>query len=479
MVSLEKGAPIDFVPGEQMEETEEIDMKTARGIKWVAKLGSESYGNTTVGGGKVLAGTNNQAPRDPKHEGDRGVVYCFDEATGDFLWQLVVPKLEEGQVCDWEFVGICSSPTVDGTRVYAVTNRCEVICLDVDGFANGNNGPFKEEGQYTAGPGNPPMEAGPTDADILWVYDMRDEVGVFPHNIASSSILVVGDRLYVTTSNGQDWTHANTPFPLAPALVCLDKNTGELLGRERSGICERLYHCNWSSPAWGSIGDKEILVFGAGDGFCYGFNPVPVERGKGEPVLEEIWRYDCNPPHYKVKDGEPIQYMSPDGPSEICATPVFWKGRVYVGTGQDPENGTGVGILNCIDATANGDVTDSGKVWSYEGINRTLSTASVADGLVFVGDIEGKVHCLDAETGEVYWVHDTGSQIWGSTLWADGKIYAGNEDGILTILAAGKEEEVLAEIEFDAPIYSSPVFANGVLYVSTQTHLYAIPGSEE
>ena len=475
-VSHETGLPVDFLPGERLPDSEEIDLETTQNVKWVAKLGSQSYGNPTVSGGKVFVGTNNQSPRDSKYDGDRGVLYCFEEATGRFLWQLVVPKLAEGQVCDWEYVGICSSPAVDGDRVYVVTNRCEVVCLDVEGMSNGNDGPFQDEAHHAAEPGEPPVEIGPTDADILWVYDMRNELGIFPHNITSSSILVVGDLLYATTSNGRDWTHVNIPFPDAPALICLDKTTGELRGREFSGISQRLFHCNWSSPAMGAIGDEGILLFGAGDGFCYGFDPVPRNDKDGLPILAEFWRYDCNPLRYKVRDGEEIKYMSADGPSEIVATPVFYKGRVYVSAGQDPEHGTGVGALNCIDAMRRGEISSSGKVWSYEGIRRSLSTVSILDDRVYAADIEGVVHCLDADTGNVYWTHDTGGQIWGSTLVADAKVYVGNENGVLTVLGTGQEKRILGELEFDGPVYSTPVAANGVLYVATETHLYAIGG---
>src|SRR5690606_8402109 len=104
----------------------------------------------------------------------------FDEKSGDFLWQLVVPKLGAGKVNDWEFLGICSSPEVEGNRIYIVTNRCEVLCLDVNGQADGNDGPFKDEGAYMAGPGKDAFPVGPRDADIVWRYDMREELGVFP-----------------------------------------------------------------------------------------------------------------------------------------------------------------------------------------------------------------------------------------------------------------------------------------------------------
>ncbi|MCA9412230.1 MAG: PQQ-binding-like beta-propeller repeat protein [Candidatus Omnitrophica bacterium] len=483
MASEEKGIVDHFKPGETTGDDETVDMSTTKNVKWVAKLGSQAYGNVTIADGRVYVGTNNESPRDPKHEGDHGNVYCLDEKTGDFLWQLVVPKLGAGKVSDWEFLGICSSPAVVGDRVFVVTNRCEVVCMDVHGMANGNDGPFEDEGQYMAGEGNPPIEPGPTDADILWTFDMRDELGVFPHNISSSSVLPHEGKLYVTTSNGQDWSHVNIPSPFAPALICLDQESGELLGEEVSGISERLMHCNWSSPAFAEgIGDDGLVIFGAGDGFCYGFNPNPVPDPDDPEfhILKEVFRCDCVPQKYKIdEDGNPIKYPAPEGPSEIIATPVVHDNKIYVAIGQDPEHGSGVGILTCIDATQKGDITKSGKIWTYDKINRSISTASIVDGLLFIADYDGFIHCLDAETGEPYWVHDTMSHIWSSTFVADGKIYLGNEDGILLIMKAGKEKEVLNEIQFDAPIYSTPVVSNGVLYVATQTHLYALENTDK
>ena len=85
---------------------------------------------------------------------------------------------------------------------------------------------------------------------------MREDLGVFPHNIASSSVLVVGDYVYATTSNGQDWSHLNIPSPMAPCLVVLNKNTGEYAGEEASGISKNIMHCNWSSPGYAEINGR-------------------------------------------------------------------------------------------------------------------------------------------------------------------------------------------------------------------------------
>lgn len=471
MTSPEKGLVDSFEPGKQKDDSENIDPATTKNVRWVAKLGSYAYGNPTVAKGKVFVGTNNEPPRDEKHEGDRGILACFSEADGKFLWQLVVPKLAAGSVSDFESTGLCSPATVEGARVYVITNRCEILCLDIDALTNGNDGPFKDEAQYFAGPGNPPVEPGPTDADILWRFDMRDELGVFPHNMTTGSVLIVGDRLFAATGNGVDWTHHHIPAPLAPALICLDKNTGKLIAQENSGISGRTFHANWSSPTLGNANGKPIVIFGAGDGWCYAFDPEPVKGSGDVPTLKEIWRYDCNPPEYRKN-----KYSSSKGPSEIVGTPVFHDNRVYVAIGQDPDHGSGVGMLHCIDATKTGDVTQSGKIWSYDKIDRTLSTAAIADGLLFIGDMSGIVHCLDAKTGAVHWTHDTRDAIWGAATTADGRVYVGNATGVFTILAAAKEKREIATIEFDAGISSSPVVANGTVFVATDKHLYAIGG---
>jgi outer membrane protein assembly factor BamB len=153
---------------------------------------------------------------------------------------------------------------------------------------------------------------------------------------------------------------------------------------------------------------------------------------------------------------------------------VFWKNRVYVAIGQDPEHGEGVGNLTCIDATKTGDVTKKAKIWSFSKINRSISTVSITpEGLLFVGDFSGFVYCLNADTGELYWTYDMKAHMWGSTMVADGKVYVGDEDGDLVVLAADKTRKVISETNLGAPVYSTPVVANGILYISSNTHLYA------
>ncbi|MGH9800841.1 MAG: PQQ-binding-like beta-propeller repeat protein, partial [Blastocatellia bacterium] len=237
MVSNMKGLPTTW------------DVAKKTNVKWVASIGSQSYGNPVVAGGMVFVGTNNEALRDPKQPNDRGVLMAFDEKTGEYLWQHTNEKLTAGRVNDWPFQGVCSSPIVEGERVYYVSNRAELVCLDTKGFRdNENDGPVKDE-----------KLTGKNDADIVWKFDTIEEVGNHPHNMANSSPVIHGDLIFISTSNGQDESHVNIPSPKAPSMIAVNKNTGKLVW-EVNNVGDKILHGQWSSPAVGKIGDVVQVV---------------------------------------------------------------------------------------------------------------------------------------------------------------------------------------------------------------------------
>src|SRR5580700_4118469 len=79
MYSPAKGLPSTFNPGKFKPNSEEVDLSTTKNVKWVAKLGSQTYGNPVVANGKVFVGTNNASPRDPKYKDDRSCLYSLNE----------------------------------------------------------------------------------------------------------------------------------------------------------------------------------------------------------------------------------------------------------------------------------------------------------------------------------------------------------------------------------------------------------------
>ena len=338
--------------------------------------------------------------------------------------------------------------------------------------------------------GNKPVKPAPDDADILWRFDLMDRPGVIPHDVASCSVLLAGNYLYTSTSNGVDGPHKKVVAPKAPAFVVLDKRTGRYVAREAEGISQRLWHAQWCSPSLGRVGGKTLIFLGGGDGILYAFEALTAAPAEPEKPaeLKTVWRYDCNPPNYRYRDGKEIPYYEGDkrkgwstnkndgkwlGPSQIIGTPVFHKNRVYVAIGQDPMHGRGRGLLHCVDATKTGDVTKSARVWTYDGLDRSMATVSIAEGLLYVSDVAGAVHCLDAETGKCHWVHRTNTETWGGALLADGKAYVGTKRH-LVVFAQGTEAKVLGKVRLGSPIYSTPIAANGVLYVASQRELWAV-----
>jgi outer membrane protein assembly factor BamB len=432
MVSNMKGLPTEW------------DVKTKKNVKWVAQLGSQSYGNPVVADGMVFVGTNNEALRDPKQPGDRGVLMAFRESDGEFLWQHTHPKLESGRANDWPFQGVASSPLVEGEHIYYVSNRGVVFCLDTKGFRDGeNDGPFKDE-----------KLTGQTDPDIIWAFDMIEEVGSYPHNMSNSSPVSWGDLIFLSTSNGQDESHVHIPSPKAPAIVALNKTTGKLVWEDNS-VGDKILHGQWSTPTVGSIGGVDQVISGQGDGWIRGYEAT---TGK------KLWEFDTNP-----KDS-----VWPKTRNEVISTPVIYQNRVYIGNGQDPEHGEGVGHFYAIDATKRGDITESGRIFHFDKIRRSISTPSIADGLIYIPDFSGFFHCLDAQTGQEYWVHDLTAAVWGSALVADGKIYLGTEDGDVVVMQTGKEKKVLGTFNMGTAVYGTAVPAHNTLFIMNRNQLYAL-----
>ena len=505
--------PTEWNVGEFDLETGEWQKDTAKNIKWAAKLGSQSYGNPVVAGGKVYVGTNNAAAylkRFP-NKVDLGCLIAFNEADGKFLWQHSSRKLKSGRVHDWPQQGICCAPLVEDDRLWFVTSRGEVVCADTEGFYDDeNDGPFKDE-----------EETDKSEADTVWVYDMMKELGISQHNMCSCSVTAAGDVLFVATGNGVDESHLIIPAPKAASFFALDKNTGKLLWSD-SSPGGNILHGQWSSPAFAELGGVPQVIYGGGDGWVYSFRgDRGINSGKdGKPEL--LWKFDANPKKSKwILGGRGTR-------NNIISTPVIFGGQVFVAVGQDPEHGEGQGHLWCIDPTKRGDVSptlavkaddektviaprriqaiepekgekeipnpNSAVVWHYMGedkdgdgelgfeetMHRSCGTVAIKDGLLFIADFSGLFHCLDVKTGKPHWTYDMLAAAWGSPLIVDGKVYIGDEDGDVSIFKLSSEpQEEPIEINMGTSVYSTPIIADGTLYISSRNWLFAIENAKE
>ncbi len=495
-----KNIPTEWNVGQFDDDTGAWKNDTAKNIKWVAKLGSQSYGNPVVANGKVYIGTNNGSGYLKRYPAavDLGCLLCFNEEDGKFLWQDSSEKLPTGRVNDWPLQGICCTPLVEGTRLWYVSSRGEVKCLDTEARKDG----AKDEPK------------------VIWSLDMMKKLGVSQHNMCSCSVTDAGDLLFVNTSNGVDEGHIKIPAPSAPSFLCLDKNTGEVLWTDNTPG-KNILHGQWSSPSYAVLGGVPQVIFGAGDGYVYGFKGT-AEKGQAHPEL--LWKFDANPKESKyVLGGQSDR-------NHIIGTPVIYKGLVYVGVGEDPEHGEGIGHYYCIDPTKRGDVSpelafnikdlkhpiphrrnqavikdegevakpnpNSAAVWHYakfdlnkngkidfeEIMHRTCGSATIKNDLLYIGDFSGVLHCLSAKTGQPLWGYDMLSACWASALIVEDKVYISNEDGGVFIFKLSPKMELLSKQEDGTPgaipmgsaVYCTPVVARNVLYIANKNYLFAI-----
>ncbi|MEM6470477.1 MAG: PQQ-binding-like beta-propeller repeat protein [Planctomycetota bacterium] len=592
-----KGLPESWDIGRFDRRTGEWNKERVENVTWFANLGSQTYGNPVVAEGRVFVGTNNGAGYLKRYPSkvDLGCLLAFNEGDGEFLWQHSSEKLSSGRVHDWPMQGICCSPLVEGDRLWFVTSRGEVRCLDTAGFYDGeDDGPMKEElarvfdlesesdegkaaiaaleggklsesltsaleiaGETVAGdPKVESVEPGVAwtaegvfggservieikkagkqlsvfkrlgindqqDADTIWVFDMMAELGISQHNMCSCSVTGYGDLLFVATGNGQDESHDNLPSPEAPSFLCLDKKTGEVVWTDASpGM--NILHGQWSSPAVGELGGVPQVLFCGGDGWLYSFK---ADRGK-DGAGELLWKFDCNPKETKWMIG------GEGSRNNLIGTPVIDDGLVYIAVGQDPDHGEGQGHLWCIDPTKRGDVSptlamkevdgklvqldvrrvqavdpengevekenpNSAVVWHYmdfdqngdgeldfeETMHRTLGSCAIKDGVLYIVDVSGLLHCLDAkgENGQakLHFTYDLLATSWGSPLITDGRVFVGDEDGDIAIFQLGDFSGDAEEINMGGSVYSTPIAANGRIYISTKDKLFAIEKIDE
>jgi len=435
-VSPEHGAPIEW------------DVKTGRNIKWRATLGSIAVSEPIVADGLIWIGTNNDSPRDSTLNGRGGVLACFRERNGEFLYQHV-SIVTNRRTADF---GVTGSPMVEGDRLWFVSTAAEILCLDTTTLR-------RAEGRLKP----------------VWRLDMLGDLGIYPtvDIMGGKGMCSIGssyrDYIYVITGNGVDWSRSNIPAPSAPALVCVNKNTGKLVWEDNSSGTNILFG-EFASPLVIEAGGVAQVIAPQGDGWVRSFE---AKTGK------LLWKFDINPKATKQRENRNF----------FLNSPVFHEGRVYIAGGRDIASGEeGPSRLVCLDPSKRGDLSleledrpgsgkpnpNSGAVWHFDELGRTMSNVAIHDGLVVAVDLRGFVYCLDAATGRKLWQHDTKAHVWGSPLIADGKIYIGNEDGDVCNFELAREKKLLFTSAFDAPVYSSPIFANGVLYLVAQTTLYAI-----
>lgn len=262
------------------------------------------------------------------------------------------------------------------------------------------------------------------DGKPVWMRSLGDEHGAFRNRWGmSSSPLVVGDMVVAQVDHwGQSY------------LLAVDSKSGKTRWRT-----DRDANVNWTSPVLANVKGK-LQIVTSGTHIVKGYD---AESGK------ELWT---------VK-----------GMQQQCIpTPIVVNDFVYVVSGRK-----GNSLKIRLDGTT-GDLTNSHVVWRKPRGAPFTPSGVVYEGRYYLIDDDGLGTCLDARSGSDIWQERTGGKYRASLTAGDGKIFFTSMEGVVTVVNASEEFEVLSKNKIDEGIQASPAFANGRIYLRGEKHLWCV-----
>jgi outer membrane protein assembly factor BamB len=242
--------------------------------------------------------------------------------------------------------------------------------------------------------------------ELVWSHDTGRDL--------DSSPCVVGGRLYIAGENGH--------------VRCMDPRTGRVIWRRFvGGIGPGTVPGSNGSETSPAVADGEVYA-ATYDGilFCIDANTGAVR--------------------WKASTGD-----------DTDASPVIHDEFVYAAAEEKAP------YLYCF-ARENGRT-----VWRYDGNpGGYYSTPAIADGRIWIGGEDRRLHCVDARSGKQIWTFKTGGGVWCSPCVVDGKVLFGSRDANFYCLDANTGKEFW-RVRLDGRIISSPCIVDGVIWIGTAT----------
>ncbi|MGE0610328.1 MAG: PQQ-binding-like beta-propeller repeat protein [Pirellulales bacterium] len=170
---------------------------------------------------------------------------------------------------------------------------------------------------------------------------------------------------------------------------------------------------------------------------------------------------------YVPTTGEELWHVRYDGFSNV-SMPVFGDGMFIMSTGYMKP------ALIAFKPQGSGDITKRAMAWTYaKQVPAKPSLLLVEDKLYMVNDA-GVMTCLEAKNGNERFTERLSGQFSSSPIYADGRIYIGNEDGQTFVVKPGNEFQQLAINQLDGRILASPAVVGKAIFLRTDTHMYRI-----
>lgn len=160
----------------------------------------------------------------------------------------------------------------------------------------------------------------------------------------------------------------------------------------------------------------------------------------------------------KGKQGD-LSYSSPVVVDGICSVAAGYEG---------PEFGFRLG--------GDGDVTQTHRLWRHHSRPNNVGSGVVVGGMLYRPEERGFLVCLDPKTGEQLWSERPAKgQMWGSVVFADGRLFVMNQRGVTVVFEPNPEKlVVVARNELGERTNSTPAFVGSEVVLRTHEHLYCI-----
>lgn len=347
-------------------------------------------------------------------DGDKLLLICFNKQ-GKELWKRVVSQGNAVARKD-EGNSASPSPVTDGKHVWSFMGTGDLACYDFDG-------------------------------KLIWKFNLQDRYGKFDIQFGMTSTPVLeGNRLYMAIMHGAMATE-DIGFS---KVICLEKETGkEVYAVDRPSKATHENKHSYASPILYQNGKQKYLI-------VHGADYTTAHRLEDG---SEIWRLgDLNPAdNYN-------NYL------RLVASPAYGDGVIVCPTAKN-------GPIVAVDGNSRGNVTHHKKYELWRAPKTTdVPSPLVVDGLAYICRQDGNVFCREVRSGnEVYPLQKTHRMRHrASPIYVDGNIYLTARDGRITVFKAGRKFEIVAENDLGEDMSSSPVVSDGVMYLRSFNHLWAI-----
>jgi len=391
---------------------------------------------------------------------DKLFTFCLSRDAGRILWRRECPRPRTERLFR---PNTAASPTAvtDGASVYVFFGDYGLISYGLDGSERWRTplGPFRN----FYGMGASPIVV---DDKVILVCDQ-----------SSASFVIALDK-----HDGRIlWKRARPD--------ALSGHSTPIVRRPQHGPVEIIapgsfrvdgYAAETGETVWWANGLASEMKSGAvldGDTvYVSGFNTPENDPGRQMhiPPFEEVLAA-----HDKDKDGrislaevpdERTKKMFPfiDLDQDGFASAAEWK--TYIAT-MGAENG-----LRALRLGGHGDITETSLRWKYQKAVPQLPTSLLYRGVLYMINDSGVLTTLDPATGAVLKqarLRGVADHYFASPIAADGKVFIVSQAGVVTVLKAGAEQEVVCVNELDDECYATPAIGDGRIYIRTRSALYS------